>query len=106
MANSSRTKKRGDERWVVKYEEWAVKRDFALLPRDWLVKIKTAVEARLTTEPTLYGKPLRSPLSGFNKLRVGDYRVIFQIKGSLILILAAGHRKNIYQRILSRLRAK
>ena len=30
------------------------------------------------------------------RLRVGDYRVIFDISGNKIFILKVGHRKNIY----------
>jgi mRNA interferase RelE/StbE len=32
------------------------------------------------------------------RLRVGDYRVIFEIKGNLITILKIGHRQQIYER--------
>jgi mRNA interferase RelE/StbE len=30
------------------------------------------------------------------RLRVGDYRVIFSVENSLIIIWKVGHRKNIY----------
>jgi mRNA interferase RelE/StbE len=32
------------------------------------------------------------------RLRVGDYRIIFAIKGNHILILKVGHRKHIYEK--------
>jgi len=32
------------------------------------------------------------------RLRVGDYRVIFEIEKDTIIILKVGHRKNIYER--------
>ncbi|PIN90630.1 type II toxin-antitoxin system RelE/ParE family toxin [Candidatus Pacearchaeota archaeon CG10_big_fil_rev_8_21_14_0_10_32_14] len=32
------------------------------------------------------------------RLRVGDYRVIFDIEKDIITILKVGHRKNIYDR--------
>jgi mRNA interferase RelE/StbE len=32
------------------------------------------------------------------RLRVGDYRVIFQIEREIISILKVGHRKNIYEK--------
>ena len=32
------------------------------------------------------------------RLRVGDYRVIFDVQGDKIIILKVGHRKNIYGR--------
>ena len=30
------------------------------------------------------------------RLRVGDYRIIFEIQGDKLIILKVGHRKNIY----------
>ena len=37
-------------------------------------------------------------LKGLNafRLRIGDYRVIFEIERDLITILKVGHRRNIY----------
>ena len=34
-------------------------------------------------------------IEGF-RLRVGDYRVIFEIEGNTIYVLKVGHRKHIY----------
>jgi len=44
------------------------------------------------------GIPLIGNLAGQWKLRIGDYRLIYQIFQDklLILIVNAGHRKNIY----------
>jgi mRNA interferase RelE/StbE len=44
------------------------------------------------------GIPLVGNFSGFYKLRIGDYRVIYKIKNEqlTILILDIGHRKNVY----------
>jgi len=33
------------------------------------------------------------------RLRVGDYRIIFLIRGTIITISMIGHRKNIYDRV-------
>jgi mRNA interferase RelE/StbE len=43
--------------------------------------------------------PLRGPLSGFFKLRVGDWRVIYQIdySGKEITVHRVGHRSEIYK---------
>jgi len=37
-------------------------------------------------------------LKGMNafRLRVGDYRIIFEIEKDIICVLKVGHRKNIY----------
>jgi mRNA interferase RelE/StbE len=39
---------------------------------------------------------LRKTLKGYWKLRVGDYRVVFKIKGNEIVVLAILHRKDVY----------
>jgi mRNA interferase RelE/StbE len=31
------------------------------------------------------------------RLRVGDYRVLFEVNSNIILILKVGHRKHIYE---------
>ena len=43
--------------------------------------------------------PLKSRLSGFYKLRIGDWRVIYEIskKAETISIHKIGHRKDIYK---------
>ncbi|MFA5019634.1 MAG: type II toxin-antitoxin system RelE/ParE family toxin [Candidatus Pacearchaeota archaeon] len=44
------------------------------------------------------GKPLTANLSGLWSLRFGDYRAIYEIKQTelIILVLKLGHRKNVY----------
>ncbi|ENN93999.1 type II toxin-antitoxin system RelE family toxin [Bartonella vinsonii] len=45
------------------------------------------------------GKPLKGQLSGLWRYRVGDYRILceFYDKELVVLVLAIGHRKNIYK---------
>ena len=52
---------------------------------------------QLKENPRL-GKPLLGNLSGLWKLRIGKYRIIYQIKDEelIIFILKIGHRKKIY----------
>ena len=66
-------------------------------------RIKKAVETRLATAPHLYGEPLRKTLKGYWKLRVGDYRVVFQIQQKIVHIVAIIHRKTEYKGIEQRL---
>jgi len=65
-------------------------------------RIFRAIEARLMTEPGKYGAPLRKPLQGNWKLRVGDYRVVYKILKDEIWILAILHRDKVYQIISKR----
>ena len=62
--------------------------------RERIIKKLTLLE----TNPQL-GKPLTGPLAGLWSLRIGDYRVIYQIKDKelIILVLKIGHRKNVYK---------
>lgn len=55
---------------------------------DWLqANIETIVPGRLTGQ-----------FAGLNKLRVGDYRVIYQVlqEELVIVIRAIGHRRDVY----------
>jgi mRNA interferase RelE/StbE len=47
-----------------------------------------------------FGEPLRGDLAGLWRYRVGDYRIICEIqdKRLVVLALAIGHRREIYQR--------
>ena len=48
--------------------------------------------------------PVKTKMKGdnpFHRIRVGDYRIIYEIHGDifLILVLKIGHRKEVYRRI-------
>lgn len=58
--------------------------------------IKNAIKNKLKKYPEIFGKPLRRSLGGTRKLRVGDYRVVFEILKNKVIIWAIGHRRNIY----------
>lgn len=69
-------------------------------------RILEAILKKLTDEPDRYGDPLRKDLSGYRKLRVGQYRVVYHVEGAnaRVLILAVGKRaatdrENIYDQI-------
>lgn len=65
------------------YHYLVVRSDIPRLSVLWRRKVQSAIEEKLTTNPDLYGKPLRRSLAGYRKLRVGDYRVIFRIEEML-----------------------
>lgn len=77
--------------------------DIPLLDEKLKIRIRNAIEKRLTTAPHLYGEPLRKTLRGYWKLRVGDYRVIFKIMKEEVRILGIIHRKKVYEAIEKRL---
>lgn len=75
-----------------------VARDIAGFPRNIRDRIRKAIEDRLILDPVKYGEPLRRSLSGFRKLRVGDYRVIYRVQERTVVILKIGHRKEVYNK--------
>jgi len=69
-------------------------------------EILAAVEKKLTVDPEGYGDPLRKDLSGYFKLAVGQWRVVYHVDDDLVLVLvlavgkrAEGDRENIYDQI-------
>jgi len=75
----------------------SVAKDLAALgkaeARRILDKIETDLPSRAKSCPILRGQ-----FSGLRKLRVGDYRVIFAILETQVLVLRIGHRREIHER--------
>lgn len=86
-----------DNRYEIEYLKKVVSKDIPLLPKSARIQIKRAIEERLTLDPIGFGKPLRYSLKGLRRLRVGDYRIVFQIEGYKVIISAIKHRKEIYE---------
>ncbi len=57
-------------------------------------------EIQGSDDPRDFLKPMRGPLTGMFRLRVGDYRVIIDIQDERCVILAldVGHRSTVYDR--------
>ena len=72
--------------------------DLLRIPAAARQRIARAIVSRLTSEPLRFGVPLAGTLKGYRKLRVGDYRVVFDIRASDVWVLAVVHRKDVYQR--------
>lgn len=56
-----------------------------------LDKIEKDLPVRADSYPVLKGQ-----FAGLRKFRVGDYRVIFAILGTQVLVLRIGHRRQVY----------
>jgi mRNA interferase RelE/StbE len=61
--------------------------------------IRKAIES-LAVNPAK-GKPLAYELAGLRSQRTSDYRIIYRIKEKelLIIVIAVGHRKEIYEKL-------
>jgi mRNA interferase RelE/StbE len=54
---------------------------------------------KLQVNPIGHSEKLTDPKIGTYRFRIGDYRVIFDIEGSDVVILRVGHRKEIYRKL-------
>jgi mRNA interferase RelE/StbE len=83
--------------WTVIISQRALK-EIKKLPPEIRDRVIGALE-RLQEDPA--GQVFRQKDSRFYSLHVGDYRIIVDIihRKLLILVVHAGHRKNIYDRI-------
>jgi len=81
--------------YKIEYLESVVKDDLPSLTKSDKLKIKKAIEEKLVNDPVRFGKPLQYSLKGCRRLRVGDYRVIYVIEKTTILIVKIGHRKEV-----------
>jgi len=77
--------------------------DIPRLDTFWRITIRNAVREKIAKSPELYGKPLRQSLKGCRSLRVGDYRVVFQIKSRIVHLVAIVHRSSKYRGIERRI---
>ena len=82
--------------YKISYHEQVVAQDIPAISKEWRGKIKDAIEQKLTAHPEVFGKPLRSSLKDYRKLRVGDYRVIFSIESKMVKNFMIGHRSDVY----------
>jgi mRNA interferase RelE/StbE len=48
-------------------------------------------------KPLRFAEPLVDPQFGQWRFRVGDYRLVFDVERDTIVVLAVGHRKDIYR---------
>lgn len=52
---------------------------------------------KYSQSPMDYAKKMVDPALGTYRFRIGEYRVIFDIQDTEIIVLRVGHRKEIYR---------
>jgi mRNA interferase RelE/StbE len=72
-------------------------RDISKLEPEIKEKLGDALR-RYGKDPLNYARKMIDPSLGSYRFRIGDYRVIFDIKGDEIVVLRVGDRKEIYRR--------
>ena len=73
-------------------------KDIQKLPPEIKKRIGKAL-LRYEQDPHRYSETLRESKLGSYRFRIGDYRVIFDLEGSEIVVLRVGHRRDIYKKL-------
>ncbi len=85
--------------WAYRFEERALK-ELRKLGKQAQREIIDYLDERIAgkQDPRRFGKGLKSDLAGLWRYRVGDYRILCQIRNGelLVLVVAVGHRRDIY----------
>lgn len=80
--------------------QWAPRalRDLKSLDHSIQKRVSKHIDS-LQTDPRSAGCKKMEGMDGVYRLRIGDYRIIYQIKDSmlLVLVLKIGHRRDIYR---------
>jgi len=63
---------------------------------DRAVQIQVVREIDILKTSPHAGKPLHGEWKGVYSLRIGNYRVLYQVKGSEVHLLVVSHRKHVY----------
>ncbi len=94
--------------WRIKIHRLVLRKDFKSIPSDQQKHILKVIRKKLSVDPEVCGKPLSGEFSGYWRLRVEDYRVVYRIVKEKIevLVIKVGIRKDdkIYQELFSRLK--
>jgi mRNA interferase RelE/StbE len=85
--------------WVYRFDERALK-ELRKLGKQAQHEIIAYLDKRVAgdEDPRRFGKGLKADLAGLWRYRVGDYRILCQIKDGelLVLVVAVGHRRQVY----------
>lgn len=69
------------------YAQQVILKDIPKLSEPVKDLIKSTIEKKLLADPVKFGKPLKYSLKGCRSLRVGNYRIIYQLSDKTIKIL-------------------
>lgn len=94
--------------YTVLIDELVFKKDFKGIDKSDKQKIIRAIRKKLTSDPENYGNPLKGDLKELWKLRVGQYRIIYEIQADKIVVyvIKVGFRRDeeVYKEAIKRLK--
>ncbi len=74
-----------------------MRHDIGRLSTSEVSRILDRIEHELIIKPAS-NPVLKGKFAGLRKYRIGDYRIIYALKGEDIIILRIGHRSDVYER--------
>lgn len=93
--------------WQVLIHPLVIKDDFKKIDHSAQQKITKSIRKKLAVDPKGFGKPLAGEFHGYWKLRVGEYRVVYKIEETRVLvkIIQAGIRRDfeVYEELARRI---
>ena len=85
--------------WTINYSDRALK-SLRKMDKQNARRIVDFMDLRIAVaaDPRQSGKPIKGELGEFWRYRVGDYRILCEIRDDELVILAAtiGHRREVY----------
>ncbi|ECF2367389.1 TPA: type II toxin-antitoxin system RelE family toxin [Salmonella enterica] len=85
--------------WTINYSDRALK-SLRKMDKQTARRIVDFMDLRIAVaaDPRQSGKPLKGELGEFWRYRVGDHRILCEIRDDELIILAAtiGHRREVY----------
>ena len=82
--------------------EWTIEskaaKELKKLPKDVGLRIISKLDFWVESgAPLIFAENLHDSTLGSYRFRIGDYRVIFDVEDETIVVLAVGHRREIYK---------
>lgn len=89
--------------WTLRYTASAAR---AIRKLDPQVRNRIRKAAETLADDPRRGKPLQMDLKGLRSWRTGDFRIVYRVIEDRIeiLVVAIGHRRDVYDRLRQRLR--
>ena len=91
------------DRYAIHHHVLVIKDDIPKLSAENKRRVQKAIQRKLRDYPNTFGKPLKQALKHCRVLRVGDYRIVYRVRGPVVEIGAIIHRSSDYKSVRSRL---
>jgi mRNA interferase RelE/StbE len=93
--------------WKIKFHNLVLKEDFKNIDKNTRTTVVRSIESKLSKAPDKFGRQLSGELNKYRRLKVGDYRVIYETLKSKVMVhvVKIGIRRDfqVYNDLIKRL---